>query len=265
MTSARLLAPAKLTWSLRVGERRDDGYHDLEAEMVSLDLADELELAEPGEGIELEADPGARAAELDLGEGNLVERALSLAGRRAHVRLRKRIPLGGGLGGGSADAAAVLRWAGISDLDLAVQLGGDVPFCLKGGRALVRGIGERVEPLEHLERCVVLVLPPFGVDTAAAYRALDELRAEGAQRPERNELRPAAERVAPALRRWREVLEDLCGVEAVLAGSGSTLFIEGSLSSLGLAGLEELEVEGRRGRLIEARAVPAAFGEPRDL
>ena len=244
-----------------MGERRADGYHDLEAEMVSLDLSDELELVEPGEGIELEADPGTRAEDLDVGGGNLVERALSLAGRRARVRLLKRIPLGGGLGGGSTDAAAVLRWAGISDLELAASLGGDVPFCVVGGRALVRGIGEQVEPLEHLERSVVLVLPPFGVDTAAAYRALDELRAEGELRPERNELRPAAERVRPALRRWREVLEDLCGAEAVLAGSGSTLFVEGSRASLGLTGLDVLEVDGARGRLIEARAVRATFGE----
>ena len=74
-------------------------------------------------------------------------RALAAVGRRAHVRLDKRIPVGAGLGGGSADAAAVLRWAGCDDLAVAASLGADVPFCLVGGRARVTGIGEVVEPL----------------------------------------------------------------------------------------------------------------------
>jgi 4-diphosphocytidyl-2-C-methyl-D-erythritol kinase len=263
VSTTTVLAPAKLTWSLKVGERRADGYHDLEAEMVTLDLVDELELAEPGEGIELLAEGPVRAEGLELGATNLIARALELVGRRARVRLTKRIPLGGGLGGGSADAGAVLRWAGVTDLGLAARLGGDVPFCSVGGRALVRGLGEQVEPLEHLERAVLLLLPPFGVDTAAAYRALDELRAEGRGRHERNDLTEAAERVAPTLRRWREALGDLTGMAAVLAGSGSTLFVEGSRSSLGLLGLEELEVDGARGLLLEARSVPKELGRPR--
>ena len=265
MTSARVLAPAKLTWSLEVGERRADGYHDLVAEMLTLDLVDELELTEPGEGIELRAEGEVRAEQLELGASNLVARALELVERRASVRLTKRIPLGGGLGGGSADAGAVLRWAGFTELDRAAELGGDVPFCSVGGRALVRGLGEQVEALEHLDRRVLLLMPPFGVDTGTAYRALEELRAEGQGHHERNDLTEAAERVVPALRRWRQVLSDLTGSTAVLAGSGSTLFVEGSRSSLGLSGLEELEIDGERGRLVEARSVPAELGEPRVL
>ena len=72
-------------------------------------------------------------------------RALDACGRRAAVRLTKRIPVGGGLGGGSADAAAVLRWAGCADVSVAADLGADVPFCVAGGRARVEGIGERVD------------------------------------------------------------------------------------------------------------------------
>src|SRR5207302_2726971 len=100
-------------------------------------------------------------------------RALATVGRRARVRLFKEIPAGAGLGGGSADAAAVLRWAGCDDLAAAARLGADVPFCLVGGRARVRGAGEEVSPLPFEDvagRSYTLLTPPFGVSTAAVYR-----------------------------------------------------------------------------------------------
>ena len=140
----RVLAPAKLTVTLRVTGVRSDGYHELDAEMVTLSLADELVIDEGGTGLVVEAVAGARAERLPVPEDNLVTRALEACGRRAAVRLTKRIPLGGGLGGGSADAAAVLRWAGCDDAAVAARLGSDVPFCLAGGRARVTGTGERV-------------------------------------------------------------------------------------------------------------------------
>ena len=87
----------------------------------------------------------------------------------------KRIPPGGGLGGGSADAAAALRFRGVTDVALAARLGADVPFCLLGGRAAVAGIGEVLEPLPFEELTLVLVTPGFPVSTIAAYRAYDEL------------------------------------------------------------------------------------------
>ncbi len=82
---------------------------------------------------------GPTGARLDLGppSSNLIVQALAAAGRRARVRVVKRIPPGAGLGGGSSDAAAVLRWAGVDDLATAARLGADVPFCLVGGRARV--------------------------------------------------------------------------------------------------------------------------------
>src|SRR3954451_20218816 len=109
-------APGKLTLSLRVTVRRDAGYHVLDAEMVTLDLADTL-LFGPGEGVELV--PLVASPRF---EPSLVTRALEAVGREAFVRLEKRIPVGAGLGGGSADAAAVLRWAGCSDLAVALSL-----------------------------------------------------------------------------------------------------------------------------------------------
>ena len=262
MSTLIVSAPAKLTWTLRVGERRPDGYHDLESEMVSLDLADEVVITEPGAGVSLSSASEHGFADLDLGPGNLVSRALELCGRRAAVELVKRIPMGGGLGGGSSDAGAILRWAGFSDLDAASRLGGDVPFCLTGGRAMVRGLGEVVEPMPHLERTVVLLLPPLAVSTPAAYRALDELRAEGAGRHERNDLTEAALRVAPTLSRWMAAFADVTGAEVALAGSGSTLFVEGALAELGCEGMETLTVDGGAARVVEARAIPAGAGDP---
>ena len=140
----RMHAPAKLTVSLRITGVRADGYHELAAEMVTVSLADELVLDEGGTGLTIEGDGWTRADALTRMEDNLVVKALAACGRRAAVRLRKRIPLGAGLGGGSADAGAVLRWAGVTDPAVAARLGADVPFCVAGGRAQVGGVGERV-------------------------------------------------------------------------------------------------------------------------
>ena len=112
-----LVAPAKLTLSLRVVGIRDDGYHLVDAEMVTLDLADELEVSPPA-GAEGQLTIEDRTGGLSVpgGPEDLVTRALHLVGRTADVVVRKAIPAGAGLGGGSADAAAVLRWAGFTDL-----------------------------------------------------------------------------------------------------------------------------------------------------
>lgn len=214
-------APAKLTRSLRVVGVRADGYHLLDAEMVTLDLVDTLEIG-PGDGIDLE---GVGRDRIDLGPDNLVARALALAGRRAHVRVIKRIPPGGGLGGGSADAAAVLRWAGYTDLEGAATLGADVPFCLVGGRARVQGIGERVAVLPPDPRTFTLAVPDFGVDTAAVYAAWDELGGPAGEHG--NDLEPAALAVEPRLATVRDALGEATGAVPRLAGSGATWFVEG--------------------------------------
>ncbi|MBK9180529.1 MAG: 4-(cytidine 5'-diphospho)-2-C-methyl-D-erythritol kinase [Acidimicrobiales bacterium] len=221
-------APAKLTVSLRVTGVRADGYHLLDAEMVTLDLADTLSIGE-GDGLEV-VDAGAGVGHVPRGDDNLVRRALAAAGRRAHVRLEKRIPAGAGLGGGSADAAAVLRWAGVTDPAVAARLGADVPFCVVGGRARVRGVGEVVEPLPPRARTFTLVTPPFGVSTAAVYRAWDELGGPAADGP--NDLEPAALAVEPRLVEWRDRITAVTGARPVLAGSGSTWFVDGAHAAL---------------------------------
>ena len=216
-----LLAPAKLTLELRVTGIRADGYHLIDAEMVTLDWTDVLTITPGGTG--LSAD-GPFAAGMPLDHTNLVAKALRLVEHDAAVHLRKNIPHGGGLGGGSADAAAILRWVGYTDLVGASRLGADVSFCLVGGRARVRGIGEIVEPLEPLPLDVTLVIPPIAVSTPAVYRAWDDM---GGPRGVDNDLEPAALTVAPELVRWRDRIREAAGVQPTLAGSGATWFLRG--------------------------------------
>ena len=155
-----LYAPAKLTLSLEIKGIRDDGYHLIEAEMVSLDLMDELEIYdERGNGsikvsTEYLDQPWGFDTESSVpdNESNLVSKALNLLNVEKSVHIRKKIPPGTGLGGGSADAAAVLRWGGFEDLVAASQLGADVPFCLQGGRSIVAGIGEKITPVAYREQ-----------------------------------------------------------------------------------------------------------------
>ena len=266
---AVLVAEAKLTLSLRVTGVRPDGYHLLRSEMVTVDLADRLEVGE-GTGLTVATEfgpaPGptggtgpALPGPVGTGPDNLVSRALEAAGRTARVHLVKRIPPGAGLGGGSADAAAVLRWAGCADPGVAAGLGADVPFCLGGGRARVTGIGEVVEPLPYEDRSFVLLLPPFGVDTVAVYRAYDRLAADGRLPPPGtavNDLEAAALHVEPRLAGWFRALAEATGRTPRLAGSGSTWFVEGDAAALGLGGRKWLEVDGQRAPLVATGTSP---------
>lgn len=240
-----VLAPAKLTLTLRITGVRDDGYHEIDAEMVVLDLADVLTIDPDGSGITV-GGPYAEGVPADA--SNLVARALQLAGRSAGVHIDKRIPHGGGLGGGSADAAAVLRWAGFTDRVAASRLGADIPFCMTGGRAWVRGIGEVVESTWYQPLEVTLVVPPLHVSTPAVYRAWDDLGGPTADGP--NDLEPAALCVEPALRGWRDRIAELSGVVPVLAGSGATWFVPGRRDDA----LATLRGEGVA--VVVARTVP---------
>lgn len=258
-TTVTLRAHAKLTLSLRVTGVRADGYHLIDAEMVSLDLHDLISLTSGGSGITAS---GPFSEGMPLDDSNLVARAMRLAGTAGDndgdnggdvaVHIDKRIPHGGGLGGGSTDAATVLRWRGSttspSDLERASLVGADIPFCLVGGRARVRGIGELIDPLPHVDRVVTLVIPPLSVSTPAAYRAWDDLGGPLADGP--NDLEPAALVVEPELRRWRDMIGDRVGVAPVLAGSGATWFVEDERANA----LGDLVDEGAR--VVVARTVP---------
>jgi 4-diphosphocytidyl-2-C-methyl-D-erythritol kinase len=216
-----LLAPAKLTWYLEVTGVRDDGYHLLRSEMLSLTLSDRLSLHEDEDYLKV---IGPRSVPTD--DTNLIRRALALVQRTAGVTLDKRIPTGGGLGGGSADAAAILRWAGGVSPRVAATLGADVPFCQVGGRALVEGIGDVVTPLAFERRELTLLLPDFQVSTAAVYEAFDEMVKSGDRPSGSNHLEAPARRVEPRLGQLLQWARAQFG-EVRLAGSGSTIFVEG--------------------------------------
>lgn len=252
----RATAYGKLTLSLRVLGLRADGYHEIEALTVSI--------GQPSDVVEVEAVPHpggvtfAVVGEIDhvpAGMDNLAARAaedvMLRAGRSGHgvlLTLRKRIPAGAGLGGGSADAAATLvAVRTLLELELtddellavAADLGSDVPFCIRGGAAWMRGRGEILEPVALRAGIGFLVaIPPFRLATPTVYAAWDELGGPESTRQVEppgsvgrligalaNDLEPAAEAVAPELAGFREALERAAGRPALLAGSGSSYVV----------------------------------------
>jgi len=252
--SVRLRAPAKVNLWLEVLGKRPDGYHEIETLMHTVDLADEIELrllAEPGLQFACEPEVCPAAENLAFRAARTVlERSGEAASAGLSVRLRKRIPAGGGLGGGSSDAAATLL--GACDLlgfrpepetlrDWAAELGADVPFFLTGGAAWCRGRGDRVEPLAPRAGFWVLVhAPGLAVSTTGVYRAL---RLSGGARPGAaaraawagatfagleqtmfNRLEETALERHPALRAAQKRLTEATGRPFRLSGSGSSLF-----------------------------------------
>jgi len=264
-------APAKLNLGLRIVGRRDDGYHLLESLFVPLDLADDLVLdVREGAGVELALVRGeageAPPADVPCDERNLAVRAaLAFLGAAAlecsvRIELRKRIPSSAGLGGGSSDAAAVLRaldraWPGRVDAaqlaDLALSLGADVPFFLDPRPALVRGIGEhRAAPGALPALAFVLANPRRALSTAEVFarrasagaafspegqleRDLAAVRAAGWSTDDAadawaallaNDLAVAAESLCPEMAVLRQALDAAGALSSGQSGSGATVF-----------------------------------------
>ena len=233
----KIIAPAKLTLSLVITGVRSDGFHLIEAEMVSLDIADVIEINDADTTTLTVSGPYGDGVPAD--ESNLVSRALVLAGRTAQIHIEKNIPHGGGLGGGSTDAAAVLKWAQWTDVPATARLGADIPFCLIGGRALVTGIGEIVTPMPYVDKKVTLFLPPISVSTPVVYREWDAMG--GPKGPNGNDLEPAAVSAFPELGKWRDRIESATGSTLYLAGSGSTWFADSHIHQ-GLDQIPEVQV-----------------------
>lgn len=189
MKTIKLKANAKINLALSITGRRPDGYHELKSVMQSIDLADDVTVTlSAGSGIYLDCGD----ADIPTDEKNIAFRAAidffaltGISGVRTDIAICKRIPYEAGLGGGSADAAAVLLGLDtllethLGETELArvgLSLGADVPFCLKGGTMLARGIGEKLEPLPPLPECaIVVVKPPEAVSTAEAYKQFDRV------------------------------------------------------------------------------------------
>jgi 4-diphosphocytidyl-2-C-methyl-D-erythritol kinase len=179
------VAPAKINWTLEVLGRREDGYHEVRTVMQTIDLCDEVS-ADTGESLTI-ARNMPYASDVDDLVGKAAHALAKQAGveGRAAINVRKRIPVGAGLGGGSSDAAAALRvlremW-GVditSDAlgEVAASLGSDVPFFLRGGTGLAEGRGERVTPLPDVATTwLVLLVPPLSLaeKTRRMYGALE--------------------------------------------------------------------------------------------
>lgn len=245
---------AKINLTLSVGSRGPDGYHSIESLILRVGLSDELVVAFAESGADALTVTGLPGCPVD---GNLVLRAFGAVRRRlGHemaplvAHLEKRIPMAAGLGGGSADAAAAIQAAevmwgvGLSPqvrAEIELELGADVPFFARGGDAArVSGRGENVERLfaPASDFGVLLVTPPFGLNTAQVFARFDELDAtkrpasvelaEALANPaalrEANDLWPAAASLEPRLAQVRGELEHLTGDPWMMSGSGSTLF-----------------------------------------
>ncbi len=198
----RVLAPAKVNLFLRIVGRREDGYHRLDSLMLPVSLCDEIHIGL--DDVVSAACPAQICLSCDdpcipSDETNLACRAAVLLCQEAglaaclSLRLIKRIPAGAGLGGGSSDAAAVLKglnsllrlgWTEQRLCELGLRLGADVPFFIPCQPARVAGIGEELRPVRLVgRRWLVLVIPAFGVSTAWAYRRFDQLIGATAEVP----------------------------------------------------------------------------------
>jgi 4-diphosphocytidyl-2-C-methyl-D-erythritol kinase len=193
MGGVLLRACAKVNYALEVRGLRGDGYHEISSVLQSVSLADELEIERSRGGFELFFEP--EGVEIGPLEENTVYKAWALlwetSGHElpARIRLHKKIPAGAGLGGGSADAAAVL--VGMNELfglgldagqlrTIGARIGADVPFCLAGGTALAQGVGEILTPLPAPPAHRLLIAKPErGAETGGIYRAYDERRTGG--------------------------------------------------------------------------------------
>ncbi|WP_298858133.1 4-(cytidine 5'-diphospho)-2-C-methyl-D-erythritol kinase [uncultured Sulfitobacter sp.] len=235
-------APAKVNLTLHVTRQRDDGYHLLDSLVVFADVGDRLWLDE-GEVMRMQI-TGPFANGVPTDERNLVWRAAELAGIKGHITLEKNLPHGAGLGGGSADAAALLRSQfghlvkdGIG-LAGALSLGADVPVCMSAAPQRMRGIGDELSMIWPVPQCnIVLANPGVAVPTGAVFDGLEtkENAAMGAfdgcedladlivwLRDQRNDLEAPARAVAPTIGRVLEELGD--AMLARMSGSGSTCF-----------------------------------------
>lgn len=264
MLGVKAIARAKINLFLEVGDLREDGFHEVRSLMQSIQLADELYFRRT-DGAHGKISIRCNEEDVPAGEENLVWRAIELFDSRKgvigsggiEVLINKKIPVGAGLAGGSADAAAaLLAMDFVYELDLpreeiaemASEVGSDVPFCLVGGTSVATGRGEvlrRLEPLPAFQ--VVLASTAEGVSTAEVYRRLDELRLE----LEREEKRGGdLEMVVEALERrdlevllsnlhntlesatiageevrsYKEVARQSGALAALMTGSGPTVF-----------------------------------------
>ncbi|MBQ7455366.1 MAG: 4-(cytidine 5'-diphospho)-2-C-methyl-D-erythritol kinase [Clostridia bacterium] len=249
-----LKAYAKINWSLDTVGTRADGYHLLDMVMQTVDLHDDVELTPAAE---LSLSAGGRTRVPESSDNLALRAALALRERAgvqhgAAIRLHKRIPVGAGMGGGSSDAAAVLR--GLNELwklhypeeeleRVGLSLGADVPFCLRGGLCRAEGVGEVLTPLRPARAMHLVVIqpcrglstrevftalgegePPRRPDTAGVIRALEAGQLAPLADAMYNTLQPVSERFRPPIREAVARLREHGARAAQMTGSGSAVF-----------------------------------------
>jgi 4-diphosphocytidyl-2-C-methyl-D-erythritol kinase len=256
MREVRLRAFAKVNYALDVLGLRADGYHEVSTVMQSISLADEVELRWAADGFDLSLEPEeVRIGAQEQNTTYLAWKALRrLTGKElpVEVLLRKRIPAGAGLGGGSADAAAVL--VGLNELfglglrvdelrGIGSGIGADVPFCASGGTALGEGVGEILTPLPEPPMHHLVVAKPLpSADTGKIYRTFDESRTKSARSVEPvvsalrsgsipdlglaigNDLTPVTAGLVPDVDALERTLLASAALGASMSGSGTAVY-----------------------------------------
>ena len=280
-----LMAPAKVNLTLEVLGRRPDGYHELASIFATVDLRDRVRVA-PWRALDVKVAPAVGAAPGDDLASRAVRALADASGHAplAHVRVRKRIPVAAGLGGGSSDAGAVLRalsraWKldGLELGPIAARVGSDVPFFVSGAAyALVRGRGEAVEslPAPPEPLWIALVQTPARLSTALVFAA-HRARSSGAERSAElakalrdrkvsvavvreslhNDLLAAAESVAPAIAEARKTAAAL-GIDLAMSGSGPSLFVLGDDRADAIRVARRLRRAGLRVRVLRLGVTP---------
>ena len=279
----KILAPAKINLFLEVTGRRPDGYHNIVSLIRAVTLYDRIVIKPKRRGIALKCS----LRNLPVDKTNLAMKAAILLknelkiDKGADIYLEKNIPVGAGLGGGSSDAAAVLKgllklWKKELPekklLDISKKLGADVPFFIRGGAAVARGIGERLESLENIEPArILLANPGFRIATKQVYnnlrfpltkkqkinRILKLLRAWAP--PQEwgklmfNRLEEAVLTRHPEISRAKKILES-CGFNSIMSGSGSTVFGVLSAGKTGKKAVSALKRHGWKCWLVKTIA-----------
>lgn len=271
----KLKAYAKINLTLDVTGRREDGYHTLDTVMQSVSVWDEIEIKKINK-------PGIRLfcnrEYLPVDTKNTAFRAAQyffqhcgITGQGLSIAIRKYVPSRAGMGGGSADAAAVLHGLNrmfktnlpLSTLvELGAKVGADVPFCVVGGTCRCQGIGEQVEPMSKFPDCwLVLCKPPAGMSTPRAYALIDQFPISRAQTTEKmvellagGDLKKIGEGVAnrfdetmklPQVREIKRVMMESGALGSTMTGSGSVVFGIFDAEETACACMQKLEGLGR--------------------
>lgn len=239
-------APAKLNLFLHVIGRRDDGYHLLQTVFRFIDYSDQLSFDITNDGVIKHSDPIPGLTDTD----DLCVRAAKLFQKRSgrerfgvRIQLKKKIPIGGGLGGGSSDAATTLialnrlweiNWERERLMALGLELGADIPVFIYGQNAFAEGVGEKLEKVDLPPAWYIVLTPPVQISTAAVFASKELTRntipikiAAFSMAQGHNDLEPVAIRLQPVIAEWLDWLKKQLGpVKIAMSGSGSSVFAE---------------------------------------